>query len=348
MPNELTDISIEEISLCNKGANPHAKAILVKSMGEDGEELEAKDFNAAMNSMNAKEYAEELLEAVKTPVEALCIVVRSILDDETIDDPEAALNEELNKFKEYMAGIVPEAMEKAISKSVTKAINAGSASDVQPDQRGHKMSEDVTKALEAANAEIAVLKDAIAKSFSADEADFMAKMDGEAKDKFKGMTPEERKKMMEKGCGKVTKMDDLPEDIRKAMADAEAERVEMRKQLDAMKAEREYETFKKKASDCGLASDAAKHLQVIAKASPDALDFVEKLAKAVKEVEKRSPLFKELGSDKGVDTSTANAQLVAKAHEIVNTENVSFAKAFTDACNRHPDLYKAYCAESRS
>lgn len=319
--------------------------------GEEGEAIDPADadmqglsFDTAYAAIEAREYAADIMEEVSEACEALYRSVHSILDDETITDPEASVKATVDQFKAHMAGLVPEAMEKAISETVAKALNAGSASNTPTDVKGNPMSEDVKKALEAATAEIASLKDQIAKSFSADEAEFMAKMDGDAKDKFKGMSPEERKAAMEKECGKMTKRDDLPEDIRKALNEAE----DLKKRLGALEAEREFETFKKRASDCGLASDAAKHLQVIAKVSPEALDFVEKLAKAVHEVEKRSPLFKEVGSDNGADASTANAQLVAKAHEIVNTEKVSFAKAFTEACTRHPDLYKAYNAEARS
>lgn len=380
MPNALEDVRIDEISLVDKGANPGAKAVLVKSKDgekrkpgrprkdavkkdgeveatgygetdEDGNPVDPADadmrglsFDAALAAVNAEEYAEEMLEGVHGAIQALHRSVHSILDDEEISDPEAALKATFDQFREHMAGMVPEAMEKAISATIAKALNAGSASETPTDTKGNPMSEDVTKALEAANAKIADLEATISKSFSADEAEFMAKMDGEAKDKFKGMSPEERKAAMEKECGKMTKRDDLPEDIRKALNEAE----DLKKRLGALEAEREFETFKKRASDCGLASDAAKHLQVIAKASPEALDFVEKLAKAVHEVEKRSPLFKEVGSDNGADASTANAQLVAKAHEIVASEKVSFAKAFTEACTRHPDLYKAYNAEARS
>ncbi len=351
MPNELTEISISEISICDKGANPGAKAILVKS--KDGEtrkpgrprkdaDMQGLSFDAALASVNAEEYAEEMLEGVHGAIQALHRSVHSILDDEEIADPEAALKATFDQFREHMAGMVPEAMEKAISDSIAKALNAGSASETPTDTKGNSMSEDVTKALEAANAKIAELETAIAKAYSAEEADFMSKMDDAGKEKFKGMSPEERKKMMEKECGKMTKRDDLPEDIRKRLDDAE----KLEKRLAALEAEREFESFKKRASDCGLAADAAKHLQVIAKASPDALDFVEKLAKAVHEVEKRSPLFKEQGSDNGADATSANAQLVAKAHEIAGRDKVSFAKAYTQAMNENPELYKQYRAET--
>ena len=385
MPNELVDMVWDEISMVDRGAcgteeKQLATAVLVKSkdgekrkpgrprkdavkkdgevedtgygeMDEEGKPVDPADadmhglsFDAALAAVNAEEYAEEMLEGVRGAIQALHRSVHSILDDEEIADPEAALKATFDQFREHMAGMVPEAMEKAISDSIAKALNAGSASNTPTDVKGNPMSEDVTKALESATAKIADLEATIAKSFSAEEAEFMAKMDGEAKDKFKGMTPEERKKLMEKECGKMTKRDDLPEDIRKRLDDAE----KMEKRLAALEAEREFETFKKRANDCGLASDAAKHLQVIAKASPESLDFVEKLAKAAQEVEKRSPLFKELGTDNGADASTASAQLVAKAHDIEASEKITFAKAFTDACNRNPELYKAYCAESRS
>lgn len=314
---------------------------------EEGEAVDPADadmqglsFNAAYNAIEAREYAADILEEVQEACEALYRSIHSILDDETVSDPEAAVKATVDQFKAHMTNLVPEEMEKALV-SVTKALAAGSASKPETVNKGDtELTEDVTKALADKDAEIARLTEIVKGSYSADEVDYMGKMDEAGKAKFRGMSAADRKAEMEKAC-KMTKREDLPEDIRKKLDEAEA----IEKRLAALEAERDFESFKKRADSCGLAADAAKHLQVIAKASPEALDFVEKLAKAAQEIEKRSPLFKEMGSDNGQDVTSAEAQLTAKAHEIAKSDNVSFAKAYVKACEQNNDLYRAYRAE---
>lgn len=378
MPTNLTGVVVKEVSVvdqgaCRDGDNPLATAVLVKrdavkkdddakgilrrlgqmlgltSYGEtaaDGEPTDAADadmkaltFEAAYNAIEAREYAADMLSEVSEAVEALYRSVHSILDDETISDPEAAVRAQFDAFKTHAAKLVPEEMEKAAGK-IAKAITAGSAGITPVNKGDTEVTDDLKKALADKDAQIAALAKSLEGRYTADEAAYVAKLDDVAKGKFAGMTPEERKAEMEKG--ELCKRADIPEDIRKQLAEHE----DLKKRVAAMEADREFASFQKRAADLGLPGEAAKHLQVIAKASPEAAAFVEKLAGAVKAVEKASPLFKELGTDNGADATSAQAQLTAKAHEIAKRDNVTFAKAYTTACTEHPDLYRQQRAES--
>lgn len=360
MPNIVKDMTVTEVSAVDEGAcrqdgKPLATTVLVKrevakehKYGDANDPADADnsgiDFNTAYKAIEAKEYAADVLEEVQEASEALYRSIHSILDDETITDPEKAVKTTIEQFKAHMANLVPEEMEKALSK-IAKAIAAGNAGKSETVNKGViQMADDVKKALADKDAEIATLKDIMKGMFTADEADYLAKASDAEKEKFKGMSAEERKAAMERECGKMTKREELPEDVRKALDENEI----LKKRLDAIEAEREFEGFKKRAADVGLGEDFAKHLHVIAKASPEAAEAVEKLAKAAQAVEKASPLFKEVGSSATNENGSAQAGLVAKANEIAKAENVSFAKAYVKAAEQNPALYSASKSEGRA
>lgn len=335
--------------------NDDAKGILrrigemlgMTAYGEEGEavappdaDMQGLSFDTAYAAIEAREYAADIMEEVSEACEALYRSVHSILDDETITDPEASVKATVDQFRAHMAGLVPEAMEKAKA-DIAKALKAGSASTPQTVEKGiDPMTEDVTKALADKDAEIARLTEIVKGAYSTDEVDHMEKMDAKAKAKFRATSPEDRKAEMDK-CNTMTKRDELPEDIRKALGEAE----DLKKRLASLEAANERASFAKRAAGAGLTDEWADHLQAIAKMDPKVADAVEKLAKSALELEKKSPLFKEIGSSNGPDASSAIEMLKVKQEEISKRDKITLAKAFTVACNEHPDLYRQYVAE---
>jgi len=316
--------------------------------GEDeGEPIDPADadmqglsFNTAYAAIEAREYAADIMGEVEEACEALYRSVHSILDDETVTDPEAAVKATVDQFKTHMAGLVPEAMEK-VKADIAKALKAGSASTPETVEKGiDPMTEDVTKALADKDAEIARLTEIVKGAYSTDEVDHMEKMDAEAKAKFRTMSPEDRKAEMDK-CNTMTKRDELPDDIRKALGEAE----DLKKRLASLEAKNEREAFAKRAASAGLTDEWADHLHAISKMDPRVADAVEKLAKTALEIEKKSPLFKEIGSSNGPDATSAEEMLKAKQREISSRDKITLEKALVVACHEHPDLYRQYVAE---
>lgn len=128
----------------------------------------------------------------------------------------------------------------------------------------------------------------------------------------------------------------------------------LQRQVEALQEERDLEIFGKQAEDIGEGRKFGATLLKLHKLDPKLADEVKKRLNSKNELlRKGGEWSKEIGAGEGEEAGmTAYAQLSAKANEMVQKgekddrgRKLTFAKAFTIATERHPDLYQEYQAE---
>jgi hypothetical protein len=180
-------------------------------------------------------------------------------------------------------------------------------------------------------ADIAKLKHeiAIAKAaMSDDEKSFHdgLKDDGE-KEKFRGMSREQRAERMKK-------RDDVPEHIRKALEEND----DLKKRMVKLEDERALDAFKKQAKDIGLPDADGVTLQKAYRGDKESVDKLVSYLKAANAAAVEAGLFKEMGGSGGNTTLTAYDELMVKADELRKkeaglTREQAFAKVYADPAN---------------
>lgn len=124
-----------------------------------------------------------------------------------------------------------------------------------------------------------------------------------------------------------------------AVAKAEAEKVEMKKQLDVLVEQNEIASFAKRAVADGMPETYGEVLRKAYKGDKESIDKMAQLVKSAKAVEKTSAVFKEFGTANGGDGLDASAQLQAKADEVKKSEpKLSASQAFAKAYEQNPEL----------
>lgn len=280
-----------------------------------------------------------VIETIKRATTFLAESVSSILTSKTGDKADL-LEKTFDQFSDHLGN------------EVTKALAAGNAVDktMESDMDLKELKKalgladtateaEVTTAITKALAAVKTSADALAKAttdlaiakaaMSDDEkAHHDGLKDDDAKEKFRAMSSSERK-------AKMAKRDDLPEHIRKALADAD----DMRKRLAALEDKDATEVISKRLADIGIASE---HVDTVKKAytgDKGAVDKLIDLVKAAYAQVKAAGLFKELGDGRnGSGTTTAYDELVAKADELRKkdtslTKEQAFAKVYADPAN---------------
>lgn len=111
--------------------------------------------------------------------------------------------------------------------------------------------------------------------------------------------------------------------------------------------------FGKMATDAGEGAEFAAVLEKIAAVDPKSAETIAKMAGDKNKLIRKGGLFGEIGggSPGGAAGSDAYTQLSAKATEIMKsdtTKKTSFAKAFTQACEQEPELYREHNNEQRA
>jgi hypothetical protein len=300
----------------------------------------AADFEQAQAVIESGEYANELMEELGEAVCALRSSVCSIMDDEAVADKQAAIGESFDQFKEHVAGLVPGEVEKAMRGAALVASNtAPSTAEGEPPVTD---TTDVAKQLAERDTELAKLREelAIAKMSDPHKA-YMAKMDGD-KGKFAAMSADERDAHMAKNPVKKS-------------ADAEAEiakRLDLEKRLEAAEAEiakakaaEQRAEFVKMATEAGLTAAAGETIQKAAGGDRDALGKLMQIIKAQHAQIGEGKLYGEFGTARGGDTTSAEAQVMAKAEELRKADpklskQQAIAKVQADPANR--DIWTAY------
>lgn len=319
--HQLTDMTIEEISLVDEPANPGAVVEIIKAKFkpcadcEDPEMCKGKGGCSMEKSMDMDE------------------------DDEGGNDPDKV------KKTKISAASVTEAIAKAIAaltpQIVEKAMAEGfSADEAIADAMAAIIKEtvmdldQVTKALAAAEATIA----AHAEVVKAKDAEIASK-DAEI------VKLRDGKPAAEPSDEEVLKS--LPEAIRKRLEDGKAAEVALAKAQEKS----EVDGFIAKAKEYGVGDAAVMGpiLHRVAKGRTTAEDakVIEQVLKAAGSVQSHSALFKSLGTSQG-DEADPEAVLKSKANDIAKAENISFAKAYEKAMEQNPQLYTDYLAKRRA
>lgn len=319
---------------------------LFRKDAADGD-ADAVTFEEALGEVEAHEFAQGMMHEVCEAIDALRTSVCSILNDGTVTDKQAVLEQTFRQFKEHVQGIVPEEMEKALAAGVAATIAGLSVGN----QEVNAMNAEIKKALGLADsATDADLTAAVAKllgdlaiakaGMSEEEKKYHdgLKDDGE-KEKFRGMSREERVEHMKK-------RDDLPEHVRKALAEGE----ELKKRLAALEDDKELATLSKRATDIGLPDDHGAVIQKALRGDKEAVNKLLDLLKAANAAARAGGVFKELGGAGRETISKAYDELKTKADELRKrdpglTEAQAFAKVYADPANA--DLVKRERAENR-
>lgn len=128
----------------------------------------------------------------------------------------------------------------------------------------------------------------------------------------------------------------------------------MQSTIDGLKAERDLERFVKTAEDIGEGAAFGKTLMAVHSSNPEHYEEITKRLRSKNEMLRKSDLGgwgREVGGGGATngEASSAVAQLNARATEMVSKgltgpkgRPLTFAQAFTKACEDYPDLYREY------
>lgn len=263
--------------------------------------------------------------------------VRGIVGGWRADDSgEAQIDKSIEQFADHL----------------TKAVGAGDAldkkgesvMDLAPIKKALGLADTATDAdvsaaiIKVAGAEQKALKDQITKltadlaiakaAMSEDEKKFHDGLDSDdAKEKFRGMTREQRAERMKKNA-------ELPEYVRKMLVEGE----ETKKRLAALETERALDGFTKQAKDAGLPDTEGATLQKAYAGEKASIDKLVDTIKRGNAALKEAGLFKELGGAGGAAPATAYDELMAKALELRKAQPAltlqqAFEKVYSDPAN---------------
>ncbi len=130
----------------------------------------------------------------------------------------------------------------------------------------------------------------------------------------------------------------------------------MQTTIDELQAKDNLQTFTKMAEDAGQGAEFAKTLLALHNADPKLVEPIVKRLKTAAELLKKSDGWsREIGGAASPEGGTSLEQLNAHARDIVSKgepdakgKKMTFAKAFTAVCERHPELYTEYQREQRA
>lgn len=265
----------------------------------------AVDFDTANQTQESAEAANDLMCELNEAICALSCSVNSIMCDEEVSDKAAAVADSFEQFKTHLSGLTAESTEKAMTTPTAEQITK-------------QITDAVAAAMTSATAEIAKLKEENTfLKLDAAEQDFCKAMSAEDKAKFAAKAKADRGKDMEDA--KKAAVIQLPPEIAKRLADADADRVV----LKALQEKDEIATFQKKATDLGLPADKGELIRKAWKGDAAAQGEMEALIKqtnaALEAARKAGGVFKEFGTLQGV-AGKAYDQLIAKARDYQKTE----------------------------
>jgi hypothetical protein len=293
----------------------------------DAVKKDAIDYETAAANGEAAETGSDIVSEMDECICALRCAICSILEDPEVNDKSAAIEESFKQFQDYIAGLTPDNLEKAMTPvDLKKQIDDAVAAALKDTTEKVGELEKTNKALADENV---VLK------MSDKHKAFHSGLDNQdAKDKFAAKSPEERDAQMEK-----TKKSIDPE-IAKRLADAEGDRA----MLKALIEKDEKQTFAKRATDLGLTVDQGELLRKAHHGDVASLQSVEDIigtmTKAMRAAQSTGLIFKEFGAQGETRGTTAMDQLNAKADELSKSEigkdlsqQQAFAKVYADPAN---------------
>lgn len=268
---------------------------------------------------------------------ALAESVKSIVDDDSVADKDAAIDETIKQFSEHVEDELEKSLsgddpgdlshEEIMSNAITKALGlADTASEAV-----------ILAELAKRDAEAEILKASMTDDEKSHHDSLKTDDDKKA---FRGMGRDQRKAKMAK------RDDDLPEHVKKALADAE----DTRKRLATLEAKDELVTFQKRAVEIGLTEVQGELLQKAHKGDKDALQKLENCIKGLNEQIATGKLFTEFGTSQGGNADDPYAEITAKAEALKKAEpklTIEKAKARVIEDPANAELIKRYNTEQR-
>lgn len=395
MPKRLTNLRVSEISLVDRPANPGARVLLHKRAAEAvpysprkdklgaviadalrkmgiakaDADASARDFDAVLEGIEAREYAAGCMDEIEEAVCALRCSVQEIMCDDAISDKGSAVATSFKQFREHMTTVLPEELEKS-ALAIAKALSAG-----QPGFTSEAYMKELAKALGlpetateadiakamgaivtklgAASNDIVLLKreNAVLK-MSAKHSAFMnnagAKMPTGGKDAFADMTSDERDAHMEKHP--VEKVAKSAEQVRieKLEADQAADRATIAKMQD----EKAVEEVAKRIQVWGGSPENAATLHALAKSDKAGAEKLEQTMKGLAEQAKAGGVFKEFGSRQQTE-GTAKGAVEARVTEMrksdpkIKTDASALLKLSESRDPKDQELWKRYREETQ-
>lgn len=310
MAQDLSDMTIEEISLVDDPANEQARVLIVKAKGG------AKGKKAPHMEPDGDEGKPD--------------------GDGDGDEADTAM-----RLKKALDEIAPELVQ-----AVTggKPVNPEAAAMAAASLKEYHMDiETLSKALEDAEARLETLEKRAtdAEAGLAEANEIIKAKDAELETVNKAAGGEED------GPSEEEIIKSLPESIRKRLEDAKVAEEELAKAK--AKAEEDEAIAKAKELGVGKAEEIGPLLLRVRKGMTTEADAttIETLLKAFSAVSDKSLLFKSMGSDDASD-GEPETLLKAKADEIKKANpGLTDAQAYTKATEENPDLYNAYVAKRR-
>lgn len=315
----LKGLVVDEISLVDSPANPGALHILFKRKGqpmptaEELAETERKKAlatpsaldrllvklgitkRAAPGAIDPETYVAAASEKLGEATKALAKSIGEINKDDTIADKNAAIAKSMGEFLTFSADATAEQIEKAMRD--VALLKSGKDDTGMPTDAEQVAA--LTKQLADRDAELAIAKAAADPAAAA--AAKKKKEEADAADAYK--------KQLEANGGSVA--------LTKALADV----VELNKRVATFEAERELETFRKRATAIGVAEAQAEVLLKASKGDPEAFGKVLDLIKGATAQIRTGALFKEFGgAGTGANDGTAHAEVAAKAEVMMKAD----------------------------
>jgi DNA repair exonuclease SbcCD ATPase subunit len=391
MARRIVDLVLKEVSLVDDPANGHAVVEIVKMRGRSrvddvakrlaairdaiakakgfkacddctnpeackaagacalaGVDKSAKSFEDAMRAIEARRAAAKAMSALWDAFDALRDSIDSIVTDEAVKDKKAAVAESVDQFKIALDDIAPQP---AVAKALAEGLSADPAALAAFNGATTMTLEELQKALETAETNLADLKkaqDGHADIVKAKDAE-IAKMKGE----IDGLKAE-----IAKSKEKTAEPDDvfksLPAAAREAIEKANKDAAEAKDKVEKMQtAQAEAEAIAK-AKGFGVADPdkLGPVLVRVAKGKSTAEDaaLIEKAFAGLAEIAKDSKLFKSIGTGTGRETADDPEANLAKAVEDIRKSEPKLTKeqAVAKAMEANPGLYDAFVANRRA
>jgi hypothetical protein len=321
-PHMLKGLVVDEISLVDSPANPGALHILFKREGhtmptaEELAEIERRKALAAPGALDRlliklgitkrdkvtvdpETYVSAASEKLTEATKALAKSIGEINHDASITDKEAAIAKSMGEFLSFTSDATGEQIEKAMRD--VALLKAGKDDPSMPSDAETIAA--LTKQLADKEAELVKAKAAADDPDAGDDA-------AEAKKKKDAaLAAAAYKKALEANGGSVE------------LTKARGEISDLQKRLASFEAERELETFRKRALAIGVAEAQAETIMKASKGDAESFAKVLEMLKGATTAARVGGIFKEFGgASGGANDGSALAEIEAKAEVLTKSD----------------------------
>jgi hypothetical protein len=340
----LTDLKLNEVSLCAQGMNKNAKVTLFKSSGD------AQTITEVIADRIKEKSLADRFTQVWDLTYALQESISSIIEDDAVTDKQKMLDETLSQFSGAMAEVIP---------TLVPTLNKGEA----------KMNiEELQKSLEGTQTQVAELTKQnqtlaseleVFKGMSGREKAYYDTLDAGMKKKFAGQTAAERKATMDGANFQKSEPTEeellkaLPESVRKMVEESKAQAAEALAKAQAAEDARERSELISKAEKeygnvPGKPEEKAAILKHLKTAPDEVRASIEAIFKQFGALVSRG--FIEKGHGHDVDPASADEQLKKMAEDVSVKKSITFAAAYDEVIQtpKGQQLYKEHRQTTRS